>query len=161
MSATFSRARWFATVIGAAATLAVAPARAEQPRAQDRGSTDGVDRVYHDYSAEGDASSVELNPALLSDLRGLDFTLLGYRTVSQFTRGSGFGGFFGWGLPFGLATSFGVQVMAPRLSIDVADFDEATNPSATKISFGMSGRAGETSAFGIGVHGIRAGGALG
>ncbi|MBL4683695.1 MAG: S49 family peptidase, partial [Nannocystaceae bacterium] len=140
--------------------MSAAPSRAtaEQPRAQDRGSTDGVDRVYHDYSAEGDASSLELNPALLSDMRGVDFTLLGYRTVSRFTRGSGFGGFFGWGLPFGLATSFGVQVMAPRLSIDVADFDEDTNPSATKISFGMAGRAGEAAAFGIGIHGIRTGG---
>lgn len=149
-----------ALVAATAAGLATAPtpADATQPRAQDRNATDGVDRVYHDYSAEGDASSLELNPALLSSMRGLDITLLGYRTVSEFARGSGFGGWFGWGLPFGLATSFGVQVMAPRLGLEIADFDAAANPAATKISWGISAAAGDTTAIGFGIHGLRVGG---
>ena len=151
------RATLLAAAVAALAT-APTPAAAAPPRAQDRNTTDGVDRVYHDYSAEGDASSLELNPALLSSMRGLDITLLGYRTVSEFARGSGFGGWFGWGLPFGVATSFGVQVMAPRLGLEIADFDAASNPAATKISWGLSARAGETAAIGFGIHGIRVAG---
>lgn len=156
MSATpsvFRRSVALATVLGLATITS--NASAEQPRAADRNASDGVDRVYHDYSAEGDASSVELNPAMLSDIRGLDLTLLGYRTTSDFTRGSGFGGFFAWGLPFGVATSLGVQVMAPRLGLNIADFDQANNPAVTKISFGMSAKAGATAAFGFGIHGVR------
>ena len=147
-----------AAALGAAALGLPSDSLAAPPPAEDRGATDGVDRVYHDYSAEGDASSLELNPALLSSIRGLDATLLGYRTVSQFTRGSGFGGFVAWGLPFGFATGFGVQVVAPRLSLDIPDFDEAANPAVTKLSFGMSGSPNPGTSFGIGLHGIRTAG---
>lgn len=136
---------------------APSPSRAQQPRAQDRGATDGVDRVIHDYSGEGDASSLELNPALLSDIRGLDITLLGYGATSDFVRGTGFGGFFGFGSPF-LATAFGVQVVRPRLDDSVADFAAPVMPDVTKLSWALSAGMGEHGAIGFGISGIRQGG---
>ncbi len=128
---------------------------AQVPRAQDRHATDGVDRVIHDVSGEGDASSIELNPALLGDVQGVDITLMGYRNVSDYTRGTGFGGFFASNLGFGLAAGFGVQVMRPGLRLDGADFDAAANPDLTKLSFAFAGDF-DDAAFGVGVHGVRA-----
>ena len=89
-------------------------ARAQAPEAIDRPATDGVDRVYKDYSGEGDASSIELNPALLSAAKGVDLALLGYRSVSPYTRGTGLGGFLSLNLGLGVATGFGVQAIRPR-----------------------------------------------
>jgi protease-4 len=142
----------------AAAFLVAAHTHAAPPQATERKPTDGVDRLVHDYSSEGDASSLELNPALLSGMRGLDLTLLGYRATSNFTRGSGFGGFLGLNLGFGLAAAFGLQVVQPRLDDDVRDFDEAANPDITKLSFGLSGDMRGAGAIGISVHGVRADG---
>lgn len=150
-------------VLGAAALAGVlltaaGEAKAAPPQATERPPTDGVDRLWHDYSAEGDASSLELNPALLSGMRGLDLTFLGYRATSNYTRGTGFGGFLGLNLGFGLAGAFGVQVVEPRLDDDVRDFDEAANPDITKLSFGLSGDLGGGGAIGMSIHGVRAGG---
>lgn len=146
-----------ALALAAVATLAT-PTRAAPPQATERQPTDGVDRLVHDYSSEGDASSLELNPALLSGMRGVDLTFLGYGATSRYTRGSGFGGFVGLNLGFGLATAFGVQLVQPRLDSDVRDFDEAANPNIAKISFGLSGDMRGTGAFGVSVHGVRADG---
>ncbi len=151
-----TRPRFCPALLALGLTLASAPAAAQQPRAQDRHPTDGIDRVVHDLSAEGDASSLELNPALLSDVKGLDLTVLGYRTVSDFTRGSGFGGFVATNLGFGLATGFGVQLIRPQLRLDGADFDAAQNPNLTKLSFALAGDFADAGAFGLGVHGVRA-----
>ncbi len=134
-------------------------AAAAPPRTTDRAPTDGVDRVYHDYSADGDASSIELNPALLSTIRGFDLTLLGYTTTDAFVRGSGFGAFGALNLGFGLGMGLGLQLVQPRLGDGVFDFDEAANPAMTKISWAFSGGLGKQGAMGVGVHGIRAGGA--
>ncbi|MEM7156472.1 MAG: signal peptide peptidase SppA [Myxococcota bacterium] len=143
--------------LAAAASLSLlsTPAGAQVPVAQDRHPTDGVDRVVHDVSGEGDATSIELNPALLSDVQGFDLSLMGYRSVSDFTRGTGFGGFVATNLGFGLATGFGVQVVRPGLRLDGADFDAAANPDLTKLSFAFAGDFSD-SAFGVGVHGVRA-----
>ena len=150
--------RLLGSVALAAGLATSGPASAQQPRAEERGATDGVGRVYKDYSGVGDASSLELNPALLSTIKGLDFTLLGYGAVSNFVRGSGFGAFTALNLRFGLALGFGAQFVRPRLGSDVADFAEAENPDVTKLSFGLSGGMGEFGAFGLSLHGIRAGG---
>jgi protease-4 len=134
------------------------PAVAAPPRATERNPGDGVDRVYHDYSSEGDASSLELNPAMLSSMRGADLTILGYDATDRYTRGSGFGAFFGLNLGFGLASAVGVQVVNPRLDPDVRDFDEAANPDITKLSLGLAADASSQGAFGVAIHGVRSGG---
>jgi protease-4 len=140
--------------LGFASTAVAAP-----PLTTDRAPTDGVDRVYHDYSADGDASSIELNPALLSAIRGFDLTLLGYSTTDPFVRGSGFGAFGAANLGFGLGMGLGLQLVQPGLDDGVFDFDEAANPAMSKISWAFSGGLGKFGAMGVGVHGIRAGGA--
>ncbi|MCA9658564.1 MAG: signal peptide peptidase SppA, partial [Myxococcales bacterium] len=130
-------------------------ARAQAPEAIDRPATDGVDRVYKDYSGEGDASSIELNPALLSAAKGVDLALLGYRSVSPYTRGTGLGGFLSLNLGLGVATGFGVQAIRPRFA-GVYDFDEAQNPDLTKISWALSAGDAKVAALGVAVHGVRA-----
>lgn len=147
-----------AAVLGISLACAASPARAEQPRAEDRGATDGVGRLYRDYSSSGDASSLELNPALLSATEGLDLTLLGYGAVSDFVRGTGFGGFASLNFRFGLALGFGAQFVQPRLDDSVADFAEDENPDITKLSFALSSGLGEVGAFGLALHGVRANG---
>jgi protease IV len=150
--------RTVALAVGMMAASAAGPASAQQPRAEVRGATDGVGRVYRDYSGEGDASSLELNPALLSATKGLDLTLLGYGAVSDFARGTGFGAFTSLNLRFGLALGFGAQFVRPRLGQDVSDFAEDENPDITKLSWALSSGMGEFGAFGLAVHGVRAGG---
>lgn len=130
-------------------------ARTAPPRAEVRNPTDGVERVYKDYSGEGDASSIELNPALLGTVRGLDFGILGYDAVSDFARGSGIGTFLALGFRFGLALGFGAQIVRPGLGDGVADFDADANPDITKLSFGLATGLGEHGTFGVALHGIR------
>ncbi|MEM9458025.1 MAG: signal peptide peptidase SppA [Myxococcota bacterium] len=144
--------------VGLGVGLWPALADAQQPRAQDRHPTDGVDRVIHDVSGEGDATSIELNPALLGDVEGLDLAVMGYRATSDFTRGGGFGGFLAANLGFGLAAGFGVQVVRPRLRLSGsesdADFDADDNPDLTKLSFALAGDL-DAVAFGLGLAGVR------
>lgn len=142
-----------------ATLLWASSAAAAPPRTTDRAPTDGVDRVYHDYSGEGDASSIELNPALLSTIRGFDLTLLGYNATNAFVRGSGFGAFGALNLGFGLGMGLGFQLMRPGLQDGVFDFDADANPAVTKVSWGFSGGLGKFGAMGVSVHGIRAGSA--
>lgn len=130
-------------------------ALAAPPEVLERGATDGVERVYEDYSSEGDASSLELNPAMLSAVRGFDLTLLGYQTTDRFMRGSGFGAFAAFNLGFGVAMGFGAQLIEPGLGDDVTDFDADANPTATKLSWGLSLGQGEYASLGIGVSGLR------
>lgn len=150
-----------ALLAGLLVALVHAPAvRAAPPRVGDRPATEGVERLIHDYSSEGDASSLELNPAMLSAIDGLDMTVLGYQTTSDFTRGSGFGGFFAANLGFGLAMGFGVQGVRPGLT---GDFDpslglDADHPQFTKYSFGFSGGDRRFGGFGAAIHGVRSGG---
>lgn len=134
-----------------------APAAAQEPLARDRAASDGVDRPYHDYSGEGDATSIELNPALLQAVKGLDLALMGYRSLSPYTRGTGMGGFLAMNLGLGFATGLGVQVVRPRFSDGAFDFDAARNPDITKLSFALSGGDAKLAAFGVAVHGIRSG----
>ena len=142
---------------GLAAWLGLWPAAAvgQVPIAQDRHPTDGVDRVIHDVSGEGDATSIEVNPALLADVDGVDVAAMGYSRVSRYTRGTGFGGFFATNFGFGLAAGFGVQVMRPQLRLGGADFDAIDNPDLTKLSFAFAGDF-DQAAFGLGIHGVRA-----
>jgi protease IV len=159
VSARRNHHRWLAraraSLLIAALTGAPAGARAQEPLAQDRHPTDGVDRVIHDVSGEGDASSIELNPALLADVDGVDVTVMGYRSVSNYTRGSGFGGFVALNLGFGLAAGVGAQVVRPQLRLGGADFDAAYNPDLTKLSLAFAGDFRDA-AFGLGIHGVRA-----
>ena len=76
-----------ATLAGLALAFAATTALAQPPRAQERDLSDGIDRTFHDYSGEGDASSIELNPALLNSVRGLDVVLRGYERVHPHSRG--------------------------------------------------------------------------
>ena len=141
--------------LGALALLLPCVANAAPPEVLERGATDGVERVYEDYSAEGDASSLELNPAMLSAIRGLDLTLLGYQTTDRFMRGSGFGAFAAFNLGFGVAMGFGAQLLEPGLGEGVTDFDADANPTATKLSWGLSLGRSEYGSFGVGVSGLR------
>ena len=47
--------------LAAGCLLAAVPAHAQDPTAEQRSFSDGVDRPVHDYSGEGDASSLDLN----------------------------------------------------------------------------------------------------
>jgi protease-4 len=142
-------------IIGACVLLSSQLAWAAPPAAEERTLTQGVDRPIHDYSAEGDASSMDLNPALLTAAPALDIALLGYQTISEFARGSGFGAFIAANLRFGLAFGFGAQFIQPQLGKGVADFALDRNPSATKLTWAVAGGLGKKGAFGLAVHGIR------
>lgn len=137
------------------AGLLGAPVAHAAPATTERAVGDGVDRVYHDYSGEGDASSLELNPALISAVKGLDLTLLGYQTTNALTRGQGFGGFAAVNLGFGLGLALGAQTISPQLRRNTFDFAADRNPPVTKLSLGLSAGLGEQAAFGVGVHGLR------
>ena len=128
------------------------PAHAQDPVAIDRVASDGIDRPIHDYSGEGDASSLELNPALLSAIKGLDAVIMGYRSTSAFTRGTGFGGFLGLNLGLGFATGLGIQRVNPGFGAGYVDARAAQNPDFTKVSWGISGGDGKVAALGLGVH---------
>lgn len=149
-----------AAVAALALLLSSGTAHAQAPLALDRPVSDGVDRPVKDYSGEGDASSIELNPALLSATRGLDAVFLGYRGVSPFTRGTGFGGFFSVNLGLGFATGLGVQAVRPGFLGGYPDARAAENPDFTKISWALSAGDGKVAALGLGVHWLRAGGLL-
>jgi protease IV len=152
--ATRLRARSIAIAIVAAAgitnTVGAAP-----PQAQERALSDGVDRPIHDYSSEGDSTSIELNPALLSAAPTFDIGLLGYQAVSDFVRGSGFGAFIATNLRLGLALGFGAQFLQPGLGRGLQDFARGRNPSATKLSWAVAGGLGSKGSFGISVSGLR------
>jgi len=142
-------------VFGASVWLWCGVAWAAPPAAEERTLAQGVDRPIHDYSAEGDASSMELNPALLTAAPALDIALLGYQSISEFARGSGFGAFIAANLRFGLAFGFGAQFIQPQLGKGVADFALDRNRSATKLTWAVAGGLGTKGAFGIALHGIR------
>ena len=139
-------------LVALAALALTTPARAQDPVAIDRPASDGIDRPIHDYSGEGDASSLELNPALLSAIKGLDAVIMGYRSTSAFTRGTGFGGFLGLNLGLGFATGLGVQRVNPGFGANYIDARAAQNPDFTKVSWGFSGGDGKVAALGVGVH---------
>lgn len=128
---------------------------AAPPAAEERAISDDVGRPIHDYSAEGDATSMVLNPALLSAAPGLDIALLGYQTVAQLARGSGFGAFIATNLRFGLAMGFGAQFLQPQLGGGVADFAADRNPTSTKLTWALAGGIGDKGSFGLAVHGLR------
>ncbi|KIG14032.1 Protease IV [Enhygromyxa salina] len=137
--------------------LAWAPtsAQAQDPVAQHRELGDGVDRPVHNLSGSGDASSVELNPALINSVHGLDITLLGYQTLHEFARGAGFGAFAALNLGFGFALGFGVQALEPGFKDGLFDADIGHNRPTTKLSFALALGQGEWGSFGVGVHGVR------
>lgn len=143
-------------IVALGLALASTTAEAAPPLAQERSVADGVDRPIKDYSAEGDSTSMELNPALLSAIRGLDLGLLGYQTVSALSRGSGFGAFIAANLRLGFALGFGAQFVQPGLGRGMQDFARNRNPSATKLTWAFSGGLGERGSFGLAVSGIRA-----
>ncbi|MGB1275288.1 MAG: hypothetical protein ACPG77_06010, partial [Nannocystaceae bacterium] len=130
------------------------PAQAQEPLAIDRATSDGVDRPIHDFSGEGDASSLELNPALLLGAPGLDMVIMGYRALSPYTRGTGFGGFMSLNTGLGIAAGFGLQVLRPQFTHGVTDVDPIGNPNLTKLSFGIASGSGKVAAVGFGVHGL-------
>ncbi len=148
------------TTLLCALTLAAAssPARAAPPATADRQVTDGVDRPIHDYSAVGDASSVELNPALLLDARGIDMVIRGYARGYDLSRGRGVGGWLSTSLLPALALGFGIQNARPSFGGSRPDFGRPANPNVTKISMGMSAGARESLALGLGIHAVRLGG---
>ncbi len=140
-------------------TLAVSlvpwPAAAQAPVAEDRAVTQGIDRPIHDVAGAGDASSAELNPALLTAVRGLDLVFRGYDTVSDFARGSGFGGWFSINPGIGFALGFGAQTIRPGLGGGQFDAQSGINPAITKYSFTFAGGTPDVGGFGVGVHGSR------
>ncbi|PRQ07593.1 signal peptide peptidase SppA [Enhygromyxa salina] len=130
-------------------------AHAQDPVAQHRELGDGVDRPIHDLSGSGDASSIELNPALINAVRGLDITLLGYQTLYEFSRGAGFGAFAALNLGFGFALGVGVQALEPGFKASLYDADVGHNRPTTKLSFALALGQGEWGSVGLGVHGVR------
>ncbi|EDM73741.1 peptidase S49, protease IV:Peptidase S49, SppA [Plesiocystis pacifica SIR-1] len=157
MTALFHHPRKFVTgLAGLALALSLpATAAAADPVAQHRELGDGVDRPIHDLSGEGDSSSLELNPAQLNSVEGFDLTLLGYQTVYDFARGTGFGAFASLNLGLGLALGFGVQALEPGFGGEQFDADGAHNRPMTKVSFGLAAGDGEWGSVGVGVHGVR------
>jgi protease IV len=147
---------WTLLACALALFLARSAAAAPATLAQERSVSEGVDRPIKDYSGEGDSTSMELNPAMLTTIRGLDIGLLGYQTISALSRGSGFGAFLAANLRLGFAFGFGAQFMQPGLGDGMQDFARDRNPSATKLTWAMAGGLGERGSFGIAIHGIRA-----
>lgn len=145
-----------------ALALALAPALAlgQDPIVEHRELHDGVDRPISDLSGSGDSSSIELNPAMINSVRGLDVTLLGYQTVYEFARGSGFGAFVSANLGWGFALGVGIQALEPGFRHGNFDQDITHNRPATKMSFALALGRGEWGSFGIGVHGLRTGGTI-
>jgi len=138
----------------AALLCAAAPTPAHaQPAVESRLPTDGVGRLIDDVAGEGDASSSEVNPALLSATRGLDLVVLGVRAVSDYARGEGFGVWGSIAPGFGFALGFGVQSLRPGLRA-ASDFDRAANPALTKLSFAASFGDGRKAAVGVATHPI-------
>jgi hypothetical protein len=135
------------------------PAFAQDPVVQHRELGDGVDRPIHDLSGSGDASSIELNPAMLNGVYGLDVTLLGYQALYEFARGAGFGAFASINLGWRFALGFGVQALEPGFRGDLSDADIAHNRPTTKLSLALAFGQGEWGSFGLGVHGVRREGA--
>ncbi|TPV93461.1 MAG: signal peptide peptidase SppA [Myxococcales bacterium FL481] len=133
-------------------------AAADDPIAQGRVRTDGVDRTVHDYSGEGDASSLELNPALLSATPDLDLVVRHYRTYADFARGSGTGGFVSLRLPVGVAMGFGIQGVSPGFRHDQFDEHASRHPTLTKFSYGLALGAAEVGALGVSLHNSRVSG---
>ena len=127
----------------------------DEPAAQARHTTDGVDRTTHDLSSEGDASSIELNPALLSAAPQLDLSIRHYRTYAEFARGSGTGAFLSVSLPAGVAMGLGIQGVFPAYRRENHDELAADNPALTKISYALSVGDGELGSLGVGIHGAR------
>lgn len=148
-------AAWPALVVASLVALSPLDSQARQPRTNDRSVSDGVARTYHDYSGEGDASSLELNPALLSTIRGFDLTLRGFAATSPFIRGSGFGAFAALNLGLGFALGLGAQYVDNGLGDDTFDALEDFNPRTTKLSLGLSGGMGDFGALGVSVNGVR------
>ena len=142
-------------LIGLVGLLGAGPAAAQEPVAQHRELGDGVDRPIHNLAGSGDSSSLELNPAQLSSIRGLDVTLLGYQALYEFARGSGFGAFAGLDFGWGFALGFGVQALEPSFADGLFDADVAHNRPSTKLSFGLAAGRGEWASIGLGVHGVR------
>jgi protease-4 len=138
-------------------TVAVAPAsaRAADPIVVQRQLSDGVDRPIHDIAGEGDASSAEVNPALVGDVRGLDFTLLGTHTFDRFGRGDGFGAFMAVNLLRFAALGFGVQALRPAFDGGRWDFDADHQPSATKLGVTLTSGDSRWATLGASVSGIR------
>ena len=141
--------------LGLGLTLGPASAEAQNPVAQHRELNDGVDRPIHDISGTGDASSLDLNPAMINGVAGLDVTLLGYQTLYTYARGAGFGGFASLNLGWGFALGFGVQALEPGFRGGESDFDIAHNRPTTKLSFALALGEGEWGSIGVGVHGVR------
>ena len=135
--------------------LSATPAFAQDPVAQHRELGDGVDRPIHDLSGSGDASSIDLNPAMINGNYGLDITLLGYQALYDFARGAGFGAFASLNLGWKFALGFGVQALEPGFRGGLSDADIAHNRPSTKLSFALALGDGEWGSFGLGVHGVR------
>lgn len=154
-----TRAR--ASMVALAFTCSLASSRAaardQDPIVEHREVHEGVDRPITDLSGSGDASSLELNPAMLNGVEGLDVTLLGYQTTYAFARGSGFGAFVSANLGWGFALGLGVQAIEPSLRGGTFDFDAAHNRPATKLSFALALGRARWGSVGVGVHGIRSG----
>jgi protease IV len=135
------------------------PVFAQDPVAQHRELGDGVDRPIHDLSGSGDASSLDLNPAMINGVYGLDVTLLGYQALYEFARGAGFGAFASINLGWRFALGLGVQTLEPGFRGGLSDADIAHNRPTTKLSFGLALGQGEWGSFGLGVHGVHRDGA--
>jgi protease-4 len=140
--------------------LAVAPAHtsAQDPVVEQRPFTAGLDRPVEDFSGEGDASSLELNPALLGAVQGVDLVLRGYNAVSDTSRGTGYGGWLSLNL-FGVALGVGAQLLQPGLANATHDFDAEHNFPATKLSLGLAAGDAERGSIGVGISGLRLAGA--
>jgi len=130
-------------------------ARAQSPQAVQRQPSDGVDRPIHDYSGAGDASSLELNPALIGGVEGVDLVLRGYGRVDDFARGSGFGSWLSLNFVPGFALGLGMQVLRPRFGGGIADEAADQNPDVTKLTAGAAFGDGEIATFGFAFSGMR------
>jgi protease-4 len=154
------RARRLAVPVAfALALLGSQSAFAQDPVAQHRELGDGVDRPIHDLSGTGDASSIDLNPAMINSVYGLDITLLGYQALYDFARGAGFGAFASLNVGWGFALGLGVQALEPGFRGGLSDADIAHNRPSQKLSFALALGQGEWGSFGLGVHGVRRSGA--
>ncbi len=131
----------------------LARAEDQDPVAVQRGPTEGVERPIKDIAGSGDASSLELNPALIAAARGVDLVMRGYGTTDRFTQGSGFGAWLSTNFGFGFATAIGLQTIAPAFTDQrLASVTQLRQPPLTKLSLGIATGDAKRVATGFSMH---------
>jgi protease-4 len=151
-----------ASLAGALAALAMlsgGPAQAQPPATELAPEIpDGVERLSHDISASGSASSLDLNPALLRDAGRYHLQVLGYFGSDSARLRSGVGAFASLSLFDALSLGLGLSRLTTPNSADRPSSGSALPYSLTRASFGLALGSPKSLSLGVAFHRIFADG---